>query len=196
MKRTPYDVFVRGLGAVYGWLASAPYCQQCAHYLAKRGHQQRFSADPEQFGMMVHTFFVYITQGRFHTALRYHAMWGEQSAGPDRYLQSIVEQRACHGCGLQWLQFSCRQWHRWHWKAIRALQFSTFYRRDKSVEGPTDTTATPVLPIYSQRVLPPPIACWRCREPIEVTPRTYGKKVRCPACRTKQLILIGCLDYM
>ncbi len=42
-------------------------------------------------------------------------------------------------------------------------------------------------------VRPPPdlVHCWRCKQPITVTEENRGKRVRCPACGTRQLMPEG-----
>ena len=35
---------------------------------------------------------------------------------------------------------------------------------------------------------PRTVQCWKCKIPIEVTPKIRGKQVRCPSCHTKQIM--------
>jgi hypothetical protein len=77
-------------------LSSAPFCDACSRYMSKRGHFERYSADPHSISALKKDFKELASSGRVQAAVGRHAEFGAPKS--ERAHRAMAQLRV-HHCG-------------------------------------------------------------------------------------------------
>ena len=91
--------FAAGGFAVYGYLASMPYCEKCSRYLSSKGKQVRYTVDAEALQAATVQIFDNFRNGAVASAIDEHRVFGDPAYEKGNYLRSVFEIRHCQRCG-------------------------------------------------------------------------------------------------
>lgn len=119
--------------SVFVWLASNPYCEKCARYLAKTGKQERYTSDSDAFVSSIKEFANLVEQKRFDEAILFHANKMGTPLTTGHHLRTSVITRACTVCGINHLDFIASKLHKNDWKDIDETHISLFTNKELAV---------------------------------------------------------------
>lgn len=119
--------FALGGVAIFGYLSSLPYCEQCKRYLSQKGKQIRYTSDSESLASLVENLINHYSSGEIQQLIDTHAHFGEHKHGKYNHLKSMLEHKYCPGCGINWLGFTVYKLSGDDWKELDEFGFSTFH---------------------------------------------------------------------
>lgn len=134
--------FAFGGLAVYGWLRSLAFCEDCSQYLEKKGQQTRYSADSEEFIQIVKQLTIVFEENQLQQAIDMHASFGKEEEPEDLELgsdfKSNLIHKACKSCSINWIEFTAQRWEKTdieEWKDLDDLEFGKFYKGQIKING-------------------------------------------------------------
>jgi len=118
--------FAAGGLAVYGHLASQPYCDKCSRYLSAKGQRKRYTSDADGLKSATAQVLESLGSGAVVSAVAQHGAFGSPSQGKSDHLCSVVRVRHCKKCGQHWVKFSVEKRSGNNWKEIPELTAGGF----------------------------------------------------------------------
>jgi TRAP-type C4-dicarboxylate transport system permease small subunit len=117
--------FAAGGFAVYGHLASKPYCEKCARYLSGKGKQMRYG-DSDAIQANTASVFSYLHSGAAGLAIDQQSRFGSSVQQRGNYLRSVFEVRYCKKCNQHWVKFTVEKQKGNNWNEISELTVRGF----------------------------------------------------------------------
>ena len=117
--------FVIGGLAIYGFITSMTYCDDCGLYLNTKGTQTRYFSTAEEMKAATANI-----QGEMHSRRLQHSVLIHGASGaPDSkgaIFSAAMEIKSCNGCGKHWTNFTANKKSGNDWKEISELSLSAF----------------------------------------------------------------------
>ncbi len=117
--------FLIGGFAIYAYLTSMTYCEDCRLYLNSKGIQTRYFRSAEEMQDATKNVLTEMKLGRLQHSVLVHATLGTNE-GSSATFSSIVEVKRCKGCDKHWTKFTANRKAGNDWKEINELGFSAF----------------------------------------------------------------------
>jgi hypothetical protein len=117
--------FVVGGLAVYGFISSMTYCDDCGLYLNTKGTQTRYFGSAEEMKAATANIQGEMQSRRLQHSVLIHGTCGAiDSKGA--IFSSLMEVKSCKGCGKHWTKFTANRKSGNDWKEIPELSLSAF----------------------------------------------------------------------
>jgi hypothetical protein len=117
--------FLIGGFAIYAYLTSMTYCNDCRLYLNSKGIQTRYFRSAEEMQEATEKILTEMRLGRLQHSVLVHAALGTNESGSATF-SSVVEVKSCKGCDKHWTKFTPNRKAGNDWKEISELSFSAF----------------------------------------------------------------------
>lgn len=117
--------FLVGGLAIYGFLTSMTYCDDCGLYLYTKGTQARYFGSAEEMKTATVNIQSEMHLRRLQHSVLVHAASGA-SDSKDAVFSSLIEIKSCKGCGKHWTKFTANRKSGNDWKEISELSLSAF----------------------------------------------------------------------
>lgn len=117
--------FLIGGFAIYGYLTSMTYCEDCKRYLSNKGSQSRYFSSSELMQSATEDVLAEMQSGRLQHSVLVHAATGSTTS-TNAIFSSSIEVKRCKGCDKHWVKFAAQRKAGNEWKAIDGLVFSAF----------------------------------------------------------------------
>ena len=117
--------FLIGGFAIYAYLTSMTYCDDCRLYLNSKGIQTRYFRSAEEMQEATNNVLTEMRLGRLQHSVLVHATLGTNERASASF-SSAVEVKLCKGCDKHWTKFTANRKAGNDWKEINELGFSAF----------------------------------------------------------------------
>jgi hypothetical protein len=118
--------FSLGGFAVYGVVASNPYCERCSRYLSFKASQERYFSSEAELEQSVSETSLLIEEGKYQEAVDAHAGMGVRTDGHGRHWRGVITIKVCEQCDLHWIQWSQDNEVNGDWQSVSATPLERF----------------------------------------------------------------------